>query len=143
MTRTYVQISYGPKVDNLFFSNRFFHSIRGTCATMVMLSVNTGILIGYILGTHVSYYVVPFIVLILPLSYFVFVLLFIRDSPMHLISKGKFSAAEKSFRYYKNIKDSDSVSDQAIAMAEFKNMKVALTKEDNLLDKVTLKDFGK
>ncbi|KAL7741778.1 hypothetical protein ACLKA6_000386 [Drosophila palustris] len=125
----------------LFISEYCDANIRGTCATMVMLSVNTGILIGYILGTHVSYYVVPFMVLILPLSYFVFVLLFIRDSPMHLISKGKFSAAEQSFRYYKNIKDSDSLSDQAIAMAEFKNMKVALTNDDNQIDKVTIKDF--
>ncbi|KAH8263048.1 hypothetical protein KR044_003680 [Drosophila immigrans] len=125
----------------LFISEFCDANIRGTCATMVMLSVNTGILIGYILGTHVSYYVVPFIVLILPLSYFILVLCFIRDSPMHLIAKGKFAAAEESFRYYKNIKDSDSLSDQATALAEFKDMKMALTKEDNLLDKVTIKDF--
>lgn len=110
---------------------------------MVMLSINTGILIGYILGTHVSYYVVPIMVLILPLTYFVFVLLFIRDSPMHLIRQGKFSAAEESFRYYKNIRDSDSLSDQAIAMAEFKNIKLALTNDDNQLDKVTIRDFCK
>ncbi|KAH8391912.1 hypothetical protein KR215_009165, partial [Drosophila sulfurigaster] len=128
-------------IHPLFISEYTDANIRGTCATMVMLSVNTGILIGYIVGTHVSYYVVPFIVLILPLSFFISVLLFIRDSPMHLINKGKFTAAEASFRYYKNIKDSDSLSDQATAMAEFKDMKMTLTNEDNQLDKVTIKDF--
>lgn len=120
-----------------------FYSIRGTFASMVMLSVNSGILIGYILGTYLSYYVVPFMVLILPLSYFIFVLLFVYDSPMHLISKGKFTAAERSFRYYKNVKDSDSLSDQATAMAEFKNIRMTLTDDNDEPDKITIKDFCK
>lgn len=106
---------------------------------MVMLSVNSGILIGYILGTFLSYYVVPFMVLILPFSYFMLVFLFVYDSPMHLISKGKFAAAERSFRYYKNVKDSD----QTIAMAEFKNIKMTLTDDNDKPDKITINDFCK
>lgn len=110
---------------------------------MVMLSVNGGILIGYILGTYLSYFVVLFMALVLPFSYFMLVFMFVYDSPMHLISKGKFEAAEKSFRYYKNVKDSDNLSDQANAMAEFKNMKMSLTKDDDNPDKITIKDFCK
>ncbi|KAH8403094.1 hypothetical protein KR222_004966 [Zaprionus bogoriensis] len=125
----------------LFISEYSDANIRGTFASMVMLSVNSGILIGYILGTHLSYYVVPFIVLILPVSYFVSVLLFVQDSPMHLIRKGKFTAAERSFRYYRNIKDSDSLSDQAVAMAEFKNIKMTLTDGNDKVEKITIKDF--
>lgn len=120
-----------------------FSSIRGTFASMVMLSVNSGILIGYILGTFLSYYVVPFMALILPFSYFMLVFLFVYDSPMHLISKGKFEAAERSFRYYKNVKDSDSLNDQTIAMAEFKNIKMTLTDDNDKPDKITIKDFCK
>jgi len=36
---------------------------------MVMLSVNVGVLVGYIMGTHMSYYSIPWIVLILPRLY--------------------------------------------------------------------------
>jgi len=62
---------------------------------------------------------------------------------MHLIKIGKYSAAERSFRYYKNIKDSDNIHDQNKAMEEFEIMKIALTKGDPLQDAITLKDFCK
>jgi len=108
-----------------------------------MLSVNVGILVGYIIGTHLPYYSIPLMVLILPLWYLISVLLFIKESPMHLIRIGKYSAAERSFRYYKNIKDSDNIHDQNRAMEEFEIMKIALTKGDALQDAVTFKDFCK
>lgn len=119
------------------------YSIRGTLASMVMLSVNIGILLGYILGTHLAYHIIPFVVLIGPLSYFILVLLFIRDSPMHLIRKGKLEAAKKSFMYYKNIKISDSSIEQTRAANEFDNMRLTLTKDDNMPDTLCLKDFCK
>lgn len=110
---------------------------------MVMLSVNVGILVGYIMGTHLAYYSIPWIVLLLPLCYLISVLLFIQESPMHLIRVGKYAAAEKSFRYYKNIKDSDNINDQNRAMEEFEDMKVALKKGNGLNEAITLKDFCK
>lgn len=110
---------------------------------MVMLSVNVGILLGYIMGTHLSYFTIPWIVLVLPIAYFVSVLLFIKESPMHLIRSGKYSEAERSFRYYKNIKGTDNINDQHRAMEEFDNMKAVLTKGDQLKDSITFKDFCK
>lgn len=62
---------------------------------------------------------------------------------MHLIRVGKYAAAEKSFRYYKNIKDSDNINDQNRAMEEFEDMKVALKKGNGLNEAITLKDFCK
>lgn len=63
---------------------------------------------------------------------------------MQLIRKLRFAAAEKSFRYYKNIKDSDSLDKQTLAMLEFENIKLKLTNgDDNVPDKVSLKDFCK
>ncbi|XP_017854019.1 facilitated trehalose transporter Tret1 [Drosophila busckii] len=123
-------------VHPIFLSEISDAKVRGTFGSMVMLSVNIGILLGYILGTHLAYHVIPLVVLIFPLSYFISTLFFIRDSPMHLIRKRKFAAAEQSFRYYKNIKDIASS-----AMLEFEHMKHTLTSAAKQLDKPTLQDF--
>lgn len=102
-----------------------------------MLSVNIGVLLGYIMGSHIPFSITPFLVLIFPLSYFIFTLCFIRESPVHLIRKGKLQEAEKSFRYYKNIKDTD----RAAVISEFEDMKKKLTEDDKLVHSVTIKDF--
>lgn len=104
-----------------------------------MLSVNVGVLLGYILSTHLAYHIIPFVVLLLPIGYFITNLFFIRESPMHLIRKGRYSEAEKSFRYYKNIREDSQMSE----MHEFEAMKETLTQSYKNLDRVTVKDFCK
>ncbi|XP_064541794.1 facilitated trehalose transporter Tret1-like [Drosophila montana] len=121
----------------IFLSEISDAKIRGSLGAMLMLSVNVGILLGYILGTHLAYHIVPFAVLILPISYFISMLFILRDSPMHLIRKSKYKEAEQSFRYYKNIKDNN----QPGALTEFEEMKQTLTQSDKNSDEVTLKDF--
>ncbi|XP_023170728.2 uncharacterized protein LOC111599335 [Drosophila hydei] len=124
-------------VHPIFLSEISDAKIRGTFGSMVMVSVNVGVLLGYILGTHLAYHIIPFVVLILPVSYFISNLFFIRESPMHLIRKGKYSEAEQSFRYYKNIKEENQISE----MPEFEAMKETLTQSDKNSDKLTVKDF--
>lgn len=104
-----------------------------------MLFVNIGILLGNIAGTHIPYSIIPFIVVVCPLVYFACALFFVPESPMYLIRRGRFKAAEKSFRYYKNIKESE----KSHAMLEFEQMKQTLTEESKGLDKITLADFCK
>lgn len=72
-----------------------------------MLFVNIGILLGNIAGTHIPYSIISFIVVVCLLVYFACALFFVPESPMYLIRRGRFKAAEKSFRYYKNIKESE------------------------------------
>ncbi|EDW03499.1 facilitated trehalose transporter Tret1 [Drosophila grimshawi] len=127
-------------IHPLFISEISDAHIRGTLASMVMLSINIGILIGYILGTRLAYHLVPLIVVVCPICYFILVLLFIRDSPTHLIRKGKIMAAEQSFRYYKNIKGERDYLIK-LAMVEFNYIKASLTNEDNVPHEVVLKDF--
>ncbi|XP_032598968.1 facilitated trehalose transporter Tret1 isoform X2 [Drosophila grimshawi] len=127
-------------IHPLFLSEISDANIRGTLASMVMLSVNIGILIGYILGTYLAYHLIPLIVFICPLCYFILVFIFIRDSPMHLIHKCNFAAAEQSFRYYRNIKEEEE-SLSMMAIGEFNNIKDTLTNDDNKPHKVVLKDF--
>jgi len=65
--------------------------------------------------------------------------LFLPETPLYLITKGKFSAAEKSFRFYKNIKKMDSSS-----MIEFEDIKQKICKEQEMKEKsFNYKDFGK
>ncbi|KAH8263049.1 hypothetical protein KR044_003686 [Drosophila immigrans] len=124
-------------VHSMFLSEISDPKIRGTLGAIVMLSVNIGVLVGNIMGTHLPFGITPFIVLLFPISYFIFTLIFIPESPVHLIRKGHLKAAEKSFRYYKNIKDYNRVA----AMEEFEDMRQKLTEDDKLSSNLTIKDF--
>lgn len=68
---------------------------------MVMLSVNLGILVGYILSTYLAYHIVPFLAIILPIAYFV-ANLFLPETAPYLLRRNRLIAAEASFKYYKN-----------------------------------------
>lgn len=78
-------------------------SIRGALTSMVMLSVNLGILVGYILSTYLAYHIVPFLAIILPIAYFV-ANLFLPETAPYLLRRSRLIAAEASFKYYKNRK---------------------------------------
>ncbi|XP_034667864.1 facilitated trehalose transporter Tret1 [Drosophila subobscura] len=96
--------------------------VRGRLGSMILLSVNTGVLTGYIVSTSVSYFTAPPFIIALPICYFISNFLF-PETPHHLIRQGKLAAAEKSFRFYKNIKRGDSK-----AASEFEELKFALNK---------------
>ncbi|XP_032592270.1 facilitated trehalose transporter Tret1 [Drosophila grimshawi] len=124
----------------IFISEISDAKIRGTLATMVMLSLNIGILFGCILGRYLDYQTIPLAVIVFPLSYFILTLFLIRNSPVRLIRKRKFKAAEKSFRYYKNI----NKNNQSGEMLEFTQMQHTFTADkhpDERLDKLRMKDF--
>ncbi|KAH8403347.1 hypothetical protein KR222_011080, partial [Zaprionus bogoriensis] len=118
----------------MFISEISDAKIRGRLGSMIMVSVNTGVLLGYILAANVEYFHAPFFIIPIPICYFVGNL-FLPETPFHLIRAGKFEAAEKSFRFYKNIDKTDKNS-----MLEFEEIKQALTQEQAIKD-YTLKDF--
>lgn len=68
---------------------------------MVMLSVDLGILAGYILSTYLAFHIVPFLAIILPVAYFIATLMLPETAP-YLLKRNHVTAAEKSFRYYRN-----------------------------------------
>lgn len=71
---------------------------------MVMLSVDLGILAGYILSTYLDYHVVPFLAIIFPVAYFIANLMLPETAP-YLLKRSQLSAAENSYRYYRNQRD--------------------------------------
>ncbi|XP_061394631.1 facilitated trehalose transporter Tret1 [Musca vetustissima] len=89
----------------LFISEIADTNIRGTLATMLMLSVNTGILIGFIICTHVAYHIIPFCIVTLPVVYLLLAFV-LPETPQHLLRKKRYADAEKSFYFYQmcNIK---------------------------------------
>ncbi|KAH8283130.1 hypothetical protein KR054_012328 [Drosophila jambulina] len=98
-------------------------NVRGRLGSMILLSVNTGVLAGYIVSTHVDYFTAPPFIIALPVCYFICNFLF-PETPHHLIRKGKIKAAKKSFMFYKNIK-----RDDIKAESEFDELEYLVTKE--------------
>ncbi|EDW84920.1 uncharacterized protein Dwil_GK12884 [Drosophila willistoni] len=125
-------------VNPIFISEISNAKIRGSLSSMMMLFMNTGILIGYILSSHIPYHIMPWIAIICPATYFLSMVFFVRESPMYLIRKGKLKEAEESYCYYNNIRNNNkNISD----MAEFETMRIALTKSNEKEEAVTWKDF--
>lgn len=90
---------------------------------MILLSVNTGVLAGYIVSTHVDYFTAPPFIIALPICYFICNFLF-PETPHHLIRVGKIDEAKKSFMFYKNIR-----RDDIKAESEFEELEFLVTKE--------------
>ncbi|KAH8412744.1 hypothetical protein KR009_005256 [Drosophila setifemur] len=85
----------------IFTSEMADSSIRGALTSMMMLSVDLGILAGYILSTYLAYHLVPFLAIILPVAYFMANLMLPETAP-YLLKRSQLGAAENSFRYYRN-----------------------------------------
>ncbi|ALC39241.1 CG14606, partial [Drosophila busckii] len=91
----------GYVVVPIYISELANSSIRGALTSMVMLSVNLGILVGYILSSYLPYHVVPFLGILLPIAYFLANLMLPETAP-YLLMQSRATAAEASFRYYNN-----------------------------------------
>ncbi|XP_073824924.1 facilitated trehalose transporter Tret1-like isoform X2 [Musca autumnalis] len=119
----------------LFISEIADTNIRGTLATMLMLSVNIGILIGFIISTYVAYYIIPFCILTLPVLYLVLACV-LPETTQHLLQKKKYADAEKSFFFYQMSNSKPSLSDRQ----NFENLK-SIIENRNDEGSLSYKDF--
>uniref|UniRef100_A0A1A9W0R8 Major facilitator superfamily (MFS) profile domain-containing protein n=1 Tax=Glossina brevipalpis TaxID=37001 RepID=A0A1A9W0R8_9MUSC len=76
---------------------------RGILGTLLIVSCNTGILLAFILGNFFTYSGVAWILSSLPLL-FVTCFAFLPESPQYLINRNNTKEAEKSLRYFRNVK---------------------------------------
>ncbi|KAH8412741.1 hypothetical protein KR009_005257 [Drosophila setifemur] len=106
-----------------FISEIADSNIRGRLGAMILLSVNTGVLVGYIVSTSVGYFTSPPFIIALPVCYFICNFLF-PETPHHLIRKGRLEEAKKSFQFYKGIRRDDIKAD-----SEFEDLKFHLNRE--------------
>ncbi|EDW85307.1 uncharacterized protein Dwil_GK18460 [Drosophila willistoni] len=122
----------GYVVVPIFISEVADSRIRGSLTSMVMLSVNLGILAGYILSTYLDYHIVPFLAIGLPIAYFVANLMLPETAP-YLLKRSQLLAAESSFRYYQNKEDTS---------VDFDELKTAITSQQAQSDTaITYKDL--
>ncbi|XP_065357203.1 facilitated trehalose transporter Tret1-like [Calliphora vicina] len=118
----------------LFISEIADPNIRGTLSAMLMLSVNFGILTGFILSSHLDYHLIPFLTISLPIIYLVGSYFF-PETPQHLLRKKKYEDAEKSYQFYRNCKSDhksqcDNAFDNFKSNIEDKNQQTSLSYRD-------------
>ncbi|EDV32928.2 uncharacterized protein Dana_GF22441 [Drosophila ananassae] len=120
----------------IFISEIADTSIRGSLTSILMLSVNLGVLIGYIASSYLDYHVVPLVAIFLTIIYFLANLMLPESAP-YLLKKNKLTAAEKSFRYYKNQRGENQAT-----MEIFEELKLAvLFQKMNGTSEITFKDL--
>lgn len=74
-----------------------YFRVRGILGTLLTLSVNIGILIGYIGGTYLDYRTVPYVMMIFPIL-FIFVFLFMPNTPQYYLKSRQIGVRNK-FKY--------------------------------------------
>lgn len=112
--------------------------IRGILGTLLTLSVNIGILIGYIGGTYLSYTTVPYILMIFPIL-FICIFVFMPNTPQYYLNARRNDKAEKSLRFYRGCK-STSCYDNVELQQELSHMS-AINKQKEIAGRPTLSDF--
>ncbi|XP_032569884.1 facilitated trehalose transporter Tret1 [Drosophila sechellia] len=76
------------------------NSIRGRLCSFFTLTMNTGIMVGFVVSSHIAYHVIPCAVVGLPVLY-VFLATRYPEPPQQLIRWKREEEAEKSLRYYR------------------------------------------
>ncbi|XP_017966000.1 facilitated trehalose transporter Tret1-like [Drosophila navojoa] len=118
-------------------------SIRGRLCSFFTLALNMGILLGFIIASHVPYHVIPFIVIALPFCY---LLLTARlpESPQQLLRWGREEDAKRALKYYCNCDGpTPSKESERAYQKQFEDMRDALQQQtkDSGNEGLTMSDF--
>jgi len=70
---------------------------------MAMMYVSIGMIVGFTLASYLSYYLMPCIIVALPVV-FMLAVIGLSETPQYLLRRGRDDQAEKSFYFYKNLK---------------------------------------
>jgi MFS family permease len=111
--------------------------IRGKLGTLLMLFVSSGTLIIFIAGTYLSFFTVPFVMMVFPICYLVLVC-FLPDTPPSLMSRNKADKAWDSLLFYRTCGKNNVVGEEF--KAEFEQLKANL--ENKSSEKLKISDFS-
>lgn len=106
------------------------NSIRGRLCSFFTLTMNTGILVGFIVSSHVAYRVIPCAVVGLPILY---ALLATRypEPPQMLIRWNREEDAQRSLRFYRCCDGPNTTKEEERAyQKEFDEMRAAILQQN-------------
>ncbi|XP_011865037.1 PREDICTED: facilitated trehalose transporter Tret1-like [Vollenhovia emeryi] len=115
-------------------------SIRGMLASIVVFSVNSGILLAYILGGVMSFRAFPMAVIALAILYFV-TFIFMPESPFYLVRRNRVREAIRSLKWLKA--GNSLVAERTLSHIQLQVKETTSTKSakfsDLLRDRATIK----
>lgn len=114
-------------------------TIRGRLTSMFTLTLNIGMMTGYVLSSYVPYHIIPIAVILLPLLYLLLETFF-PETPPYLLHCGKEAQAELSLKFYMNYKASSKLDIEQFNI-KFTELKSAAKHQKSQTDAVTIRDF--
>ncbi|KAH8403341.1 hypothetical protein KR222_011076 [Zaprionus bogoriensis] len=128
----------------LYTAELAINSVRGILGTFLVLTCNFGVVLAFVLGYYFDYATVAWIVASLSIL-FVLCFWFMPETPQHLALRQRPKEAEKSLRYYRNIRSRASKELHEDLLLELHKLRATENTEklddeadDNI---VTLADF--
>ncbi|XP_037817860.1 facilitated trehalose transporter Tret1-like [Lucilia sericata] len=129
----------------IFISEIADTSLRGTLSSLLMLFFSFGIMTGYVLSSHLDYYLNSCIIITFPILYLVALTKF-PETPQFLLRKQQEDKALEAFKFYKNTKMPKNIkaneSEQKVLNTdgEFQELKLNML-SSNIQEKLSFKDF--
>lgn len=80
------------------------YRIRGALGSYLTLTNNVGILIGYLVGAYLDYFIVPLIGLIFSILFVCGFIFILPETPQYLLVKNRITDAEISLGFFRNIR---------------------------------------
>lgn len=138
LARTVAGITGGGilRTVSLYIPEISENKIRGMLGSFYVFGISSGILLIFIVGSYVNFFLVPLIILVLP-AIFLTSLLFLHDTPASLISRNKYDEAFESLKFYRTCGE-DTVENKQVR-EEFALLIKSL--ENKNQEKLQLKDF--
>ncbi|XP_065354591.1 facilitated trehalose transporter Tret1-like [Calliphora vicina] len=130
----------------IFISEIADPSIRGALSSMAMLFLSFGIMTGFVLSSHLDYYLNPCIIIIFPIIYLVAATQF-PETPQFLLRKQKIDKAREAFKFYKNIPKQENIEattakqQEVEENAEFQELKQNVLSSNGESQPLAFKDF--
>ncbi|XP_002070820.3 facilitated trehalose transporter Tret1 [Drosophila willistoni] len=129
----------------IFIAEIADNSVRGALSSMAMMYVSMGMMVGFACASYLSYYLMPCIIICLPVIY-ALAIIGLAETPQYLLRHGRDEQAKKSYYFYKNLSSSSSdTSDKEsnendAAKIEFETFRLQVL-GGGITQKITLRDF--
>ncbi|XP_017845537.1 facilitated trehalose transporter Tret1 [Drosophila busckii] len=128
----------------IFISEIADSNIRGALASLPLMYVSIGMILGYLLTSFLSYYVMPCVAIALPVIYFL-TIISLWETPQYLLKQGRDTLAERSYYFYKNLSLSPSDNDNELAQHDAAKQEFETFKQQvlsgGIRETITWRDF--